>query len=476
MRCSGWGRSGADIGRRTVMAGLGLVALVDISGAAFRRGQEVQRVAADVALVVAPALLVANVRGLQDQLPAGLPGGIGQIVVFDHQGRSIAKLPRSGVSAPLMELGVAQAPIGERAHPGGRVVVVPAWMDIFGRGGLWLLGLSVAYLAASRRLRPLGGVAGSEGAASLEPVPLPVVPAQAPESAGGADRIGMSDGPPAVAASSLPSADVAVEGDGTWPGEPQGAPAATGVGGRESLGPVAASPACSSLLLGIAEETRSALGVVSSMVELLHDSVLEDRQRRYLGQLEWAAGNLDRLAAEVANLAGGGSDLEAPQSIEFSPEALSEAAVLQAHRRGAEASREWAIQVDPALPRRVEGDAARIQAALAKVVEHALRTYPRGDACLRVRLASDRPGAVICWHVHIRPRSALAGGDEPGLRGGVGWQIAEVLVRQAQGVWEEAPLGADEVGVGFCVPVSLVLPAQPPPPVSPAQVAIVTGH
>ncbi|MBL8447254.1 MAG: response regulator, partial [Zoogloeaceae bacterium] len=47
---------------------------------------------------------------------------------------------------------------------------------------------------------------------------------------------------------------------------------------------------------------------------------------------------------------------------------------------------------------------------------------------------------------------------------------------QAQGVWEEAPLGADEVGVGFCVPVSLVLPAQPPPPVSPAQVAIVTGH
>ncbi|MBL8437328.1 MAG: response regulator [Zoogloeaceae bacterium] len=455
-----WGR----IWRAGLMVCLVAGALFDLAGAAFRLGQKVQSHAAERAGAVGPALLARDMGAVQLLFSSPPPAGVTSVVLLDGQGRVIAATPPGPPSGSILAAdgsvfvapGRGESPVGDPVRPIGRVVVLPAWGELGPRAGLWILVLGLAAFAVAGYGRSEGGdlARSDSNDADFEELPQgePAVEAlPSPES-----QVTALDKPPVEVASSCPQ------------------------------GPVDQNPlpqACSPLLLGIAEETRAALGVVASMVELLDGSALEDRQRRYLGQLRQAAGSLDRLAAEVMDLAAGNGGSGVPRIIPFSPEALAEAAVVQAHQREGESQRDWAIQVDPSLPRRVEGDASRIQAAIAKVVEHALRTYPRGDACLRVRPGPDRPGkgAAISWHIHIRPGFAQAPGDDgaPGdgtLQRGVGWRLAETLVWQAQGEWEETPLQPDEVGVGFCVPVVVLAMAPPLPNLAPSAVAVLTAH
>ncbi len=154
-----------------------------------------------------------------------------------------------------------------------------------------------------------------------------------------------------------------------------------------------ASAAKTRFLAGMAHEIRTPMTGVLGMTELLLQTPLDARQRDYAEGIRRSGALLLRQVDEALDLArieAGRLHLhEAP----FDPAALlREVAALE---QGLAAQKGLSLQteIEPSAPRRLTGDALRVQQVLLNLAHNALKFTQTGS--VRLRLARERAGVVF---------------------------------------------------------------------------------
>ena len=153
----------------------------------------------------------------------------------------------------------------------------------------------------------------------------------------------------------------------------------------------------SAFLANMSHEIRTPLQTINGVAELFRDTQLDEEQREYLGQIQFAGDVLLGLINDVLDF----SKIEAGQlqieEIAFSPvQGLEEAVDLvsiQAHRKGLEV----ALWTDSSLPKTIVGDPTRIRQVLINLVNNAVKFTEHGSIVIsgEARQTLSEPVLVV---------------------------------------------------------------------------------
>jgi two-component system sensor histidine kinase/response regulator len=153
-----------------------------------------------------------------------------------------------------------------------------------------------------------------------------------------------------------------------------------------------ATRAKSSFVANVSHEIRTPIGAVVGLTHLCLQTDLSDDQRRYLLQIEAASQSLISLVNEVLDF----SKLEAESlALEAEPFDLDEVlAAVTSIGVGLVQSEgvTFSVETDPEVPRRLVGDALRLQQILVNLVGNALKFTRRGSVRVEVAATSTKPG------------------------------------------------------------------------------------
>jgi PAS domain S-box-containing protein len=144
-------------------------------------------------------------------------------------------------------------------------------------------------------------------------------------------------------------------------------------------------------LATVSHELRTPLNGVIGMVDLLGDSPLDSRQRRYVQVARTSADLLLSVINDIldfSKLEAGKLDLDRS---DFNPAEVVEEVVAMLAVHAEDKNLELACQVDPNADTWVSGDRTRLRQVLTNLVANAIKFTERGDVVVRV--AAD-PGAV----------------------------------------------------------------------------------
>jgi PAS domain S-box-containing protein len=146
----------------------------------------------------------------------------------------------------------------------------------------------------------------------------------------------------------------------------------------------AASRAKSEFLANMSHEIRTPLNGVIGMADLLTSTPLDERQARYAQVIKSSADSLLALINQIldfSKIEAGKLELDVA---DFELTAVVEDVGEMLAAKAAAKGLELACRVDPALPRRVRGDADRLRQVLVNLVNNAIKFTDTGEIIVRV--------------------------------------------------------------------------------------------
>ena len=159
----------------------------------------------------------------------------------------------------------------------------------------------------------------------------------------------------------------------------------------------AANRAKSDFVANMSREIRTPLNAVLGMVYLLGNTKLDTEQRKYLTMVRVAGQSLLGILNDVLDY----SKIEA-RRMELSPvefdldEVMNTLATTMTMNAG-EKELELAIAVEPDVPRRLVGDAQRLQQILVNLAGNAIKFTENGEVVVAVSLAESKSESGRAW-------------------------------------------------------------------------------
>ncbi len=155
----------------------------------------------------------------------------------------------------------------------------------------------------------------------------------------------------------------------------------------------AANRAKSEFLANMSHEIRTPLNGVLGMLQLLRDTPLTAEQAEYADLAIQSSRRLTRLLADILDLSRVEAGKMAIQCESFELARVVTEAVELFRPSARQAGVDLIVHIDPALPARVAGDAARLQQVLANLVGNALKFTAKGSVVVEAYpLPSRREG------------------------------------------------------------------------------------
>jgi two-component system, sensor histidine kinase len=156
----------------------------------------------------------------------------------------------------------------------------------------------------------------------------------------------------------------------------------------------------SSFLATMSHEIRTPLNGVLGLASALLETTLDPEQRHAVATIRESGDNLQRILNDVLDL----SKLEAGrfefEAIEFSPVDLVKAVSTIVGASAKTKQLEVTVEIGPALPSALRGDAARIRQVLLNLASNAVKFTDRGRVTIAATCASrDQDLATVEWRV-----------------------------------------------------------------------------